>query len=95
MTCKTVDAGVKLGENTASQIFRHTSSYSKHHPLYCALKEFGRIIKSIFILRYIDNVELRQMIEKQLNQIELSNKFVKVVSFDNNPEMLYGRKNRI
>lgn len=83
---------IKLGENTASQIFRRLSSYSKHHPLYCALKEFGRIIKSIFILRYIDNVELRQMIEKQLNRIELSNKFGKAVSFDNNHEMLYGSK---
>jgi TnpA family transposase len=85
-------ATIKLGENTASQIFRRLSSYSKHHPLYCALKEFGRIIKSIFILRYIDNVELRQMIEKQLNRIELSNKFGKAVSFDNNHEMLYGSK---
>lgn len=85
-------ATIKLGENTASQIFKRLSSYSKHHPLYCALKEFGRIIKSTFILRYIDNVELRQMIEKQLNRIELSNKFAKAVSFDNNHEMLYGSK---
>jgi len=85
-------ATIKLGENTASQIFKRLSSYSKHHPLYCALKEFGRIIKSIFILRYIDNVELRQIIEKQLNRIELSNKFGKAISFDNNHEMLYGSK---
>lgn len=85
-------ATIKLGENTASQIFRRLSSYSKHHPLYCALKEFGRIIKSIFILHYIDKLELRQMIEKQLNRIELSNKFGKAVSFDNNHEMLYRSK---
>lgn len=43
-------------------------------------------------MRYIDNVELRQVIEKQLNRIELSNKFGKAVSFDNNHEMLYGSK---
>jgi Tn3 transposase DDE domain len=30
-------------------------------PLYRALKSFGKIIKSIFILRYIDEVELRQV----------------------------------
>lgn len=83
---------IKLKDATASQIFKRLSSYSKQHPLYCALKEFGRIIKTIFILRYIDDVELRKMIEKQLNRIELSNKFAKAISFDNNHEMLYGSK---
>jgi len=83
---------IKLKDVTASQIFKRLSSYSRQHPLYCALKEFGRIIKTIFILRYIDSVELRQMIEKQLNRIELSNKFAKAISFDNNHEMLYGSK---
>lgn len=46
-----------------------------------ALKEFGRIIKSIFILKYIDDVEWRQSIEKQLNKGELANKFSAAISF--------------
>jgi TnpA family transposase len=48
---------------------------------YRPMKEFGRITKSIFILRYTDNVELRQAIEKQLNKGELANKFASAVSF--------------
>ncbi|MCC5015035.1 transposase [Legionella sp. 31fI33] len=28
------------------------------------MKEFGQIIKSLFILRYIDDVELQQAVEK-------------------------------
>ena len=83
---------IKLGEVNASQIFKRLNSYSRQHPLYCALKEFGRIIKTTFILRYFDDVELRQVIEKQLNKIELSNKFAKAISFDNNNEMQYGSK---
>ncbi|MEN9391037.1 MAG: hypothetical protein RL017_334 [Pseudomonadota bacterium] len=83
---------IKFGEVDASQIFKRLNSYSKQHPLYCALKELGRIIKTIFILRYIDDVELRQSIEKQLNKIELSNKFAKAISFDNNHEMQYSSK---
>lgn len=75
-------ATIKLGHCTASQVFKRLSSYSKQNPLYCALKEFDRIIKTIFILKYIDDVELRQSIEKQLNRIELSNKFAKAISFD-------------
>lgn len=79
-------ATMKLKEVTASQLFKRLSSYAKHHPLYQALKEFGRIIKSIFILKYYDDLCLRQRIEKQLNRIELSNKFAKAVFFANSGE---------
>jgi len=81
---------IKLGETTASQLFKRLSSYAKHHPLYQALKEFGRIIKSIFILKYYDDVTLRQRIEKQLNRVELSNKFSNAVFFANSGEFMQG-----
>ena len=57
--------------------------YSTQNPLQEALKEFGRIIKSIFILKYIDDMERRQTIEKQLNKGELANKFSAAISFAN------------
>lgn len=60
--------------------------------MYQALKEFGKILKSDFILRYIDDVELRQAIEKQLNKGEGTNKFSKAISFGNNHEFMYGEK---
>jgi len=56
------------------------------HGAYKALKEFGRIIKSMFILTYFDDLELRHQIEKQLNKIESSNKFAKAVFFANSQE---------
>ena len=70
----------KLRYSSASQLFKRLRSYAKDHPLYRALKEFGRIIKSQFILTYYDDVELRQRIEKQLNKVELANKFSAAVS---------------
>jgi TnpA family transposase len=85
-------ATIKLKETTASQLFKRLSSYAKDHPLYKALKEFGRIIKSLFILAYFDEIELRQRIEKQLNRIELANKFSKAVFFANNQEFMQGTK---
>lgn len=81
---------IKLKHTSASQLFKRLSSYAKDHPLYQAIKEFGRIIKSIFILTYFDDVKLRQRIEKQLNKVELSNKFSKAVFFANNQEFQYG-----
>ena len=85
-------ATIKLREATASQLFKRLNSYSKQHPLYRALKEFGKIAKSDFILRYVDILEFRQAIEKQLNKIESSNKFSRAISFGNNQEFLHGEK---
>jgi TnpA family transposase len=79
---------IKLKENTASDIFRRLNSYSKQHSLYRTVKAFGQIIKSLFILRYLDDVELRQAIEKQLNRVELANRFTRAVSVGNPREFL-------
>ncbi|KJU87366.1 transposase Tn3 family protein [Candidatus Magnetobacterium bavaricum] len=83
---------IRLKESSASQLFRRLSSYSKQHPLYRSLKEFGRIIKTLFLLKYIDDVGLRQSIEKQLNKIESSNKFGKAVFYGNNQEFQQATK---
>jgi hypothetical protein len=42
-------ATIKLKVTTASQLFKRLNSYSKQHPLYRGLKEFGKIIKSVFV----------------------------------------------
>lgn len=85
-------ATIQLKENTASDIFRRLNSYSKQHKLYTALKAFGRIIKSHFILRYIDDVTLRQAIEKQLNKVELANRFTRAVAVGNPSDFVAGEK---
>lgn len=79
-------ATLKLKETTASQLLKRLSSYSRQHPLYRALKAFGQIIKSVYLLQYIDDLPLRQAIEKQLNKLESSNKFAKAVFYGNNQE---------
>jgi restriction endonuclease S subunit len=56
-------ATIKLKEVTASDLFRRLNSYSKQHGLYRALKAFGQVPKSLFILRVTDDPVLRQMNE--------------------------------
>jgi len=85
-------ATIKLKETTASDIFRRLNSYSRQHPLYQALKAFGQITKSLFILGYIDNVELRQAVESQLNKVELANRFTRAVAVGNPREFTQGGK---
>lgn len=83
---------IKLKETTASDIFRRMNSYSKQHTLYKAMKAFGQIIKTLFILRYLDELELRQAIEKQLNKVELANRFTRAVAVGNPREYTQAEK---
>ncbi len=83
---------IKLKEETASQLFKRLSSYSNQHPLYRALKQFGRIVKSIFLLQYIDDLDLRQAIEKQLNKTESYHSFAKAIAFARNQELNYATR---
>jgi hypothetical protein len=85
-------ATIKLKEGTAADIFRRLNSHSRQHRLYAALKAFGRIIKSMFILRYIDDVELRMAIENLLNRIELGNRFTRAIAVANPREFSDGDK---
>lgn len=87
-----VIATLKLKEATASQLFKRLSSYSKHHPIYRAIKAFGQIIKSVFLLKYIDDVMLRHSIQRQLNIGENSNKFSKAVFYGNNQDFMFATK---
>jgi TnpA family transposase len=79
-------ATIILKETPASQLFERLNSYSHQHPLFKALREFGQIIETMFILRYIDEPEIRQAIEKELNKLEHTNNFSKAVFHDNNHE---------
>lgn len=83
---------LKTREVTASQLFRRLSSYSREHSLYKALKEFGKIIKTLFLLKYIDDVDLRKQIQKMLNKVESSNKLADAVFHGKDKEFRYAEK---
>lgn len=85
-------ATINLKVTTASQLFRRLNSYSNQHPLYQALKEFGKAPKTSFILKFSNDLQFRQTIEKQLNKVEGSNKFSKAVSFGHNHEFIQSEK---
>ena len=71
---------------------RPAASYAKQHVLYRALKAFGQIIKSLFILRYLDDLALRQAVEQQLSRVELANRFTRDVAVGNPREFLQAEK---
>ena len=77
---------LKLRYSEASRLFGPLNSYARQHPLYRALKELGRLIKTEFLLRYVDQVELRQRIQKQLNKSESAHQLAHAVWHGRNQE---------
>ncbi|QMW06889.1 Tn3 family transposase [Spirosoma foliorum] len=54
-------ATIRLHYSSPSELFNRLNSYAAENPLY----RFGRLIKSIFLMRYIDNVRVCQRVHRQ------------------------------
>lgn len=81
-----------LRESKPSQMYKRLNSYSRgENPIFDALKELGRLAKTLFILKWIDNKEFREAGNKQLNKQEASNKLARALMVGN-PEYVDGLK---
>ena len=65
----------------ASDILRRLGSYSRKNKLYFALRELGYVVRTMFLLRYISEADLRQAIQSATNKSERFNEFVQWISF--------------
>ena len=83
-------ASMKLKRCSSSQMLKMLSSSERDNTLYKAFKEFGRLLKTHFILNYVDDEELRQNIQKQLNRVELGQKLADKVLFGRNGKLQVG-----
>ena len=88
-------ASMKLMRCSASQMLKMLSGSERDNILYKAFKEFGRLLKTHFILNYIDDEELRQNIQKQLNRVELGQKLADKVLFGRNGKLQVGLQDEI
>jgi TnpA family transposase len=74
---------IKIGKISSSLLLRKLGSYSKRNKLCLALREFGYVIRTLFLLDYISDVELREEITAQTNKVESYNGFTEWLSFGN------------
>jgi TnpA family transposase len=65
-----VAGSIKIGWVTASLFVAKLQSYPRSNALLRWLKEYGRLIRTIFILRWIDDPNYRRRIGGQLNKGE-------------------------
>ncbi|KNY30141.1 Tn3 family transposase [Pseudobacteroides cellulosolvens] len=76
-----VALSIKEGKITPSTILRKLGTYSKKNRLYKAFRELGCAIRTGFLMRYINDPELRSTIQSATNKNEAFNGFSKWISF--------------
>ncbi|EHF3656273.1 Tn3 family transposase [Listeria innocua] len=72
---------IREGTVSASLIMGKLGSYSRQNSLATALREMGRIEKTIFILNYISDESLRRKIQRGLNKGEAMNGLARAIFF--------------
>jgi TnpA family transposase len=73
---------IKQGTVTASLMLRKLGSYPRQNGLAVALRELGRIERTLFILNWLQNVELRRRVHAGLNKGEARNALARAVFFN-------------
>jgi TnpA family transposase len=80
-------ASIREGTVPASLILSKIGSYSRQNGLSTALREMGKIEKTIFILDYLSSEELRRKIQKGLNKGEAMNGLARAIFFGKQGEL--------
>ena len=73
---------IKQGTVTASLMLRKLASYPRQNGLAVALRELGRIERTLFILDWLQSVELRRRVHAGLNKGEARNALARAVFFN-------------
>lgn len=76
-----VAISIQKGKIKASSILRKLCSKSRKNKLYFAFRELGRVQRTIFLLDYIHNPEVRQMIQAATCKSEEFNEFIGWIRF--------------
>lgn len=72
---------IKQGKISSSFLLRKLTTYSRKNRLYHALQELGRVIRTQFLLEYISNSKLREIITATTNKVEAFNAFSDWIRF--------------
>ena len=72
---------IQAGKILPSMLLRKLGSHNRKNKLYRAFRELGRVVRTLFLLRYISEAELRQTIRAETTKIESFNDFLDWISF--------------
>jgi TnpA family transposase len=72
---------IKAGKIAPSTILRKLGTASRKNKLYYTFRELGRVVRTCFLLEYVNSEELRRLIQSATNRCESFNKFAPWVYF--------------
>jgi TnpA family transposase len=75
-------SSIKRGTVTASLMLRKLAGYPRQNGMALALRELGRIERTLFILDWLQNVDLRRRVHAGLNKGEVRNSLARAVFFN-------------
>ncbi len=75
-------ASIRQGAVTASLILRKLGSYPRQNSLALALREIGRIERTLFMLAWLEDPALRRRVNAGLNKGEARNSLARAVFFN-------------
>jgi len=76
-----VALSIQAGKILPSMLLRKLGSHNRKNKLYRAFRELGRVLRTLFLLRYISEADLRQTIRAETTKVESFNDFLDWISF--------------
>jgi len=78
-----VALSIKEGKIKPSTILKKLGTFTRKNKLYQAFRELGRVIRTVYLMKYMGDVELRSTIQSATNKSEGYNGFSKWIAFGN------------
>ena len=75
-------SSIRLGTVTASEILGKLANYPRQNGLAKALREIGKIERTLFTLRWLQDPDLRRRVTTGLNKGEARNALARAVFFN-------------
>ena len=72
---------IRQGHLMPSTILRKLGNYSRQNSLYKAFRELGRVIRTMFLLKFVSDETLRRKITVTTNKVESYNRFIEWIFF--------------
>ena len=64
-----VGVSIGAGKIKPSTVLRRLATYSRKNKLYSAFRELGYVVRTIFLLEYLSDVDLRRLIHPQRTRV--------------------------
>src|SRR5450755_4715591 len=66
-----VTLAIQSGRVAPSWVLTRLNSYSRRNKLYRAFRELGRVFRTLYLLRWIDDDDLRRTVTHEANKVHL------------------------